>query len=244
MYHDVYRGSTSESGFQNDTAIKYKVRASDFENQVATINDYLKSHNLPKDSVEFTFDDGGESFLTIIAPILEKYGFRGKFYISTGKIGTKGFLNEAQVKELHSKGHIVGSHSHSHPERMSAMSKDEIDHEWNQSQNILKEILGFSPKYASIPNGYQSKAILESMISSGITVIDTSATTTRQRRFKSALVRGRYAVTDDMTVSQLMKLLNSPAYRFKIAMRWYALSFAKKMLGNTYLSIRSKLVKK
>ena len=37
MYHDFYRYDKSESGFQNSTALKYKVSAEAFEAQVHAI---------------------------------------------------------------------------------------------------------------------------------------------------------------------------------------------------------------
>lgn len=243
MYHDVYRDSPSESGFQNATAIKYKVNADSFEEHVAAIDSYMREHKLSPRTVEFTFDDGGVSFLNIVAPILEKYGFRGKFYISTGYIGSKGFLNADQIRELNNRGHIIGSHSHSHPERMSAMSVADINNEWRISQGLLAEVLGTTPTYASIPNGYQSKDVLNAMTSAGISVIDTSATTTRQSKFNNATVRGRYAITDDTTVEEVIQLISSPMCRFKKSVRWQVLSVSKKILGDSYLKIRSFLAK-
>lgn len=244
MYHDVYRESPSESGFQNATAIKYKVDAITFEEQVAAIERYLRQRKLPTDAIDFTFDDGGISFLTVIAPILEKYGFRGKFYISTGYIGCEGFLDANQVKELSIRGHIIGSHSHSHPERMISMSIDDINDEWRMSQKLLTEIIGKTPHYASIPNGYQSKEVLHAMTFAGISTIDTSATTTRSSHFNGAIVRGRYAITDDTRVEDVIRLLTSPTYRLQKSLRWHILSFAKKILGNTYLTIRASLTKR
>ena len=89
MYHDIVTKTDKSSGFQNDSAFQYKVEESAFEEQVKALQG--------KDVV-FTFDDGGESFLTKIAPILEKYGFKGVFFISTKYIGTQGFLTKEQVK--------------------------------------------------------------------------------------------------------------------------------------------------
>lgn len=241
MYHDIYRDSPTESGFQNPTAIKYKVSAHKFEQQVASIDEYLRNNKLPVDAIDFTFDDGGVSSLTLAAPILERYGFRGKFYISTGYIGSKGFLDAEQIKELKGRGHEVGSHSHSHPERMNAMSQKNINDEWKFSQMVLAEILGHSPTYASIPNGYSSKSVLNGITASGIKVIDTSATTTKQSQFKNASIRGRYAITDDMSVDMVMQIIESPSFRLRKAFRWHLLSIAKALLGNSYIKIRSLL---
>lgn len=241
MYHDIYRDSTTESGFQNPTAIKYKVRADRFEAQVAAIDSYLRKRKLPASSIDFTFDDGGISFLTVAAPILEKYGFRGIFFVSTGYIGANGFLDVNQIKELQHRGHLIGNHSHSHPERMSVMTTQELNDEWYTSQMILTEVLGHKPKVASIPNGYSSAKVLDAMVDADLTIIDTSATTTYQSHHKDAIIRGRYVITDDMTTDQVIRIISSPVYRIKKAIKWSVLNCAKAILGNSYLKIRAKL---
>lgn len=242
MYHDLYHCDKSESGFQNGTALKYKVSAETFEAQVHAVAEYIKTTHSQSDFVDFTFDDGGESFLTIAAPILEKYGFKGKFYISTKYLGTKGFLQKEQVRELHQRGHYVGSHSHSHPERMDILTNVEINEEWKVSQSILKDIVGFSPKLASIPNGYASKQVVDGMIESGIDLVDTSAITTQSKSYKSAILRGRYAITENTTVGDIIQLISSPFYRTKKWVRYEILEIAKIVLGNSYLAIRKKIL--
>lgn len=241
MYHDLFFSDKSESGFQNSTALKYKVSAKAFEAQVQSIENYLKCNKRQTNSVDFTFDDGGVSAILIAAPILDKYGFKGKFYISTAYLGTKGFLNIEQVKQLLQRGHYVGSHSHSHPERMNILSEKKIDDEWAKSQAIIKDIIGYSPNLASIPNGYISKKVLDGMLKSGIELIDTSAITNKVRHYKSTTLRGRYAITEDTTIQQLMKIISSPSYRIVKRLRYELLEIAKMILGNSYLTIRKKI---
>ena len=87
--------------------------------------------------VLFTFDDGGISFLTIIAPILEKYNQKGIFFISTQYIDTPLFLTKKQIKELRERGHIIGSHSHSHPQNISELANSDLLEEYKNE--IFKE---------------------------------------------------------------------------------------------------------
>ena len=51
MYHDIVRHDYSESGFQNPTAMKYKVKADKFERQVAAIARYLKAKKMSTEAV-------------------------------------------------------------------------------------------------------------------------------------------------------------------------------------------------
>lgn len=243
MYHDVYVKDTSESGFQNSTALKYKVRADKFETQVAAVAEAVRNGLLVKEAIVFTFDDGGVSFNTVAAPILEKYGMRGLFFIATKYIDMPGFLNKEQVAQLAERGHLVGSHSHTHPERISILSKDEIASEWQTSQAILTEILGQTPQIASIPNGYSSSAVLKVMSEAGIREIHTSEPTTKRSRKYDSEIVGRYAVTDDFTTAQVMAIATDAATRHKMALRSQVLGVAKTILGPLYLVIRKILIK-
>lgn len=239
MYHDIIINDGSESGFQNPSALKYKVKSDCFEEQVSAVDSYLRMHNLPRSAVEFTFDDGGVSFITIAATILEKYGFRGVFFISTAYIGSKGFLDAYQIKELVRRGHIVGSHSHSHPQRISSLPDNEIWDEWKYSNELLSECLGKTPFYASIPNGYSSKSVLNAMINAGISKIYTSKPTIHKRNFNGATLSGRYVITDSDTSDSVMRILTSESFRFKQTLRYNSLAIVKTLLGDFYLKLRS-----
>ena len=52
---------------------------------------------------------GGVSFHTPIADMLEPLGWRGHFFITTGRLGQPGFLTSAQVRELHARPCGIGT---------------------------------------------------------------------------------------------------------------------------------------
>ena len=162
MYHDVYCIAETESGFQYPTSFLYKVGADQFESHVCFARDYCNLRGIPLNTIEFTFDDGGESFYRVIAPILEKYGFKGVFFISTSFIDTEKFLTKEQVVSLHQRGHIIASHSHSHPRNMTKLSMSELLFEWKTSKEILENILHTPITIASIPSGYSSSNVVPS----------------------------------------------------------------------------------
>lgn len=242
MYHCVYSTNPEETGFQNSTAFTYKLSSEKFEEQVKTISEYLENNSLPKSTVEFTFDDGGVSFYTVIKPILEKYGFKGIFFVATNQIGSIGFMSADQIRGLANAGHIIGSHSHTHPERMDIMSKTELEYEWTTSRKILSQILGSTIETASIPNGFSSKAVLSSMINAGYIKNYISKPTTSIKRVGSSSVIGRYAITNDMSTAQVLGIVSSRRRRMKIECRDAILGIAKAVLGNFYLIIRKKIL--
>ena len=225
MYHDIVTKNDKSSGFQNENAFQYKVEEQAFEEQVKALQG--------KDVV-FTFDDGGVSFYTKAAPILEKYGFKGVFFISTKYIGTPGFLDKEQVVALAARGHIIGSHSHTHPEIFTKLSKEEVREEWSKSYEILQGMLNNKDLPMSIPNGYASKIIMQEAIDCGFTDIYTSQPTTKVKTFIGHKVIGRYVVHENMTTEDVLRIVTSQGTKMKMAMKWHVLNMVKSVLGSSY----------
>ena len=233
MYHDIVTKEDKSSGFQNESAFQYKVLESAFEEQVKALQG--------KDVV-FTFDDGGVSFITKAAPILEKYGFKGVFFISTKYIGTSGFLTAEQIKALEERGHIVGSHSHSHPEIFTKLSEEEVREEWLKSYEILQSILGRKDLPMSIPNGYASKTIMQEAIDCGFTDIYTSQPTTKNKSFQKHNVIGRYVVHENMSTADVLRIVTSKGCQMKMALKWHVLNVVKGVLGESYDALKAKVL--
>src|SRR5437763_1968838 len=151
MYHDVVEnGDFESSGFPGEGAHVYKLRREDFVRhldaiaaasaQVTTVRD-LHGSPLQHSPVLLTFDDGGVSFHHPIADLLEGRGWRGHFFITTDRIGTPGFLSVRELRDLYRRGHVIGSHSCSHPTRMAALPRASLDGEWRQSVAKLSALL-------------------------------------------------------------------------------------------------------
>src|SRR5260370_21257869 len=173
MYHDVVEnGDFESSGFPGEGAHVYKLRREDFERHLDAIAASTAAVStvgqLEGRPVLLTFDDGGVSFHHPIADLLEARGWRGHFFVTSDRVGTPGFLTEPQLRELHRRGHIIGSHSCSHPTRMAALTRAEMDREWRQSIARLSELLGDAVKVASVPGGYYSREAGESAPARGI----------------------------------------------------------------------------
>lgn len=243
MYHDVYRHDTNESGFLRERDLPYKIKADRFEQQVKAIDEYCQKNNLDKKNVVFTFDDGGKSFYSVIAPILEKYGYKGLFFISTKYIGTPTFLNEKEIKDLYNRGHIIGTHAHTH-EHLYTLTDEEVENEWRESVSILSHIVDAPIQYASIPNGDTSKRVLESASKNGIKHIYTSEPTTKAGTFDDMEVVGRYVVFSDSTTEYVVSIVSSPFKRFELSCKRALLKVIKTMLGSSYVKLKNCLYKK
>jgi peptidoglycan/xylan/chitin deacetylase (PgdA/CDA1 family) len=168
MYHDVVEPGREEgSGFPGGPARIYKLSTTRFADHLDAVaasgavvcNNVETLAEAPQPPVLFTFDDGGVSFLDPIAGMLEARGWRGHFFITTGRIDTPGFLTSPQVRELAVRGHVVGSHSMSHPTRMADLAPAQLAEEWTGSRARLEDILGRPILTASVPGGYFSRQV-------------------------------------------------------------------------------------
>ena len=246
MYHDVYEVSSAESGFDTPGAKHYKIDKTTFVEHVKAITQYCEANGLRKENILFTFDDGGLSFYTIIAPILEEYGWRGVFFISTQYLGTEGFMTSSQIADLHQRGHIIGSHSHHH-RVLTEFSLEEVKMEIGQSVSILSEMLGERISTISIPNGCYSNEILDLVVDEGVTTIYTSKPTTKEQTYKRANLIGRYAISYNTTATDVMHIIKQPSLRARMEMKYNILQLLKRVLGSNYsklkIWIRTHLIK-
>src|SRR5262245_20800636 len=135
MYHDVTPdGLEGSSGFPGGDAARYKLSRAQF---AAHIDAIARRVEVPV----LTFDDGGAS-AEWIADILDRRQWRGQFFVTTGYLNRPGFLSISQLRALHARHHLIGSHSHSHPLRMASCSDDRLREEWRRSSSVLADALG------------------------------------------------------------------------------------------------------
>lgn len=240
MYHDVYAHDINESGFLRERDLLYKMEADAFEDQVRSISEYCKTVGVSKEHVVFSFDDGGKSFYSVIAPILEKYGFKGLFFITTKYIGNNTFLNEAEIRNLHKRGHIIGSHAHTH-EHLYTLSDNQLEEEWKISTEILSRILSEKIKYASIPNGDTSKRVLHYAQKYGIEHVYTSEPTTKVSDWNGVEVIGRYVLLGDSSTDYVMSIIKSKKTRILLICKRTLLMLIKSVLGQYYVKLKNML---
>lgn len=238
MYHDVYDVSNQESGFNIDSNYPYKLKVSDFESQISAISRYIKKNSISSEYVRLSFDDGGISFYTLIMPIIEKYGFKGYFYIATEYIGQKGFLTEPMIKEMSDRGHYIGGHSHTHRQRMNDLPYNVLKEDWKMCIDTLTRILGKPCTIASLPNGFTSDSILKVLMELGIKELYSSEPSEDLVNEGLMEIRGRYGIRNTMSVEDVLAVTFSESRKCKIRRKKAILNFAKKILGNNYIRIR------
>lgn len=244
MYHDVTSGGDADAvGFPGAVAARYKVDAAELGRQL----DVIRSRSLAVGlvapgavlpAVALTFDDGGASALRA-ADALEARGWRGHFFVTTGKIDAAGFLTATEVAELAERGHVVGSHSHTHPTYMGRLSRGELEREWLESRERLGAVLGRPPEHASVPGGFLSPEVVETAAAAGFGVLMTSEPTLRPRRHDGLLVLGRYtiwAATPTERAADYAQGRLGPRARLWLA--WKAKTLSKRVSPAAYERLR------
>lgn len=248
-YHDVIAGNEFDSsGFPGAASASYKLPARDFVAHLDAIGatgahvsrvDKVSSADPGATPVFLTFDDGGVGALSQTAPLLEARGWVGHFFVVSDRIGTEGFLDEEGIRELHRRGHLVGSHSCTHPLRFSGLSMDDMVREWKDSRTALEDILRARVTAASVPGGYFRTSAAEAAARAGYRTLFTSEPMTRVRQVGGCVVLGRYSIRRRSTPAIASALVvGHGAARGRQWATWNAKKVIKAAGGNVYLAIR------
>jgi peptidoglycan/xylan/chitin deacetylase (PgdA/CDA1 family) len=239
MYHDVViDGAEDRSGFPGRDAALYKVTTRDFEEHLAA----LSGLGIRDSGLALTFDDGGESAMDA-ADILERHGFVGHFFVTTNYIGTPGFLDAGQVRALHARGHVIGSHSCSHPLRMGHCPWPQLIEEWTQSRAVLEDALGCEVRWASVPGGDFSPSVAEAAARAGLSHLFTSEPSASVRHAFGLDLRGRFTIQRWTTTATVLGLASTdwlPCARQAVV--WNAKKLTKQIGGERYLRLRQLLI--
>lgn len=132
----------------------------------------------PAMMVSLTFDDGYGSHYSVVAPALEKYGYRGTFNIivnQTGRSRSGATMDWAKVAELAARGHEIALHSKSHPESLlegwNPKPESVLRYEMDLGQQQISQKIGVPCRIFCFPGNHvgqngelESRAMLAGML--------------------------------------------------------------------------------
>jgi len=254
-YHDIITGSAfNSSGFTGVGTDSYKLDTVAFRRHLESIEDEVMAHRsarrpgLVLDALSgserplgclLTFDDGGVSAITTIAPMLEEFGWRGHFFITTDYIDAPGFLTREQIRELRRRGHVIGSHSCSHRGRMSSQPAERLVSEWGISKEILSGILDEEVTTAAVPSGYYAPHVAEAAAIVGLKALFTLEPQAMVESRGGCLVFGRYLVKRNVSPRLAGKLAVGSVYPCaRQWLLWNVKKLAKSGLRGFYPKVR------
>jgi peptidoglycan/xylan/chitin deacetylase (PgdA/CDA1 family) len=251
LYHDVLGDPRRpESGFAGADADIYKLTLPTFEAHLDAIAHAglavfnggvsdLSAWLAAPERVFLTFDDGGASAWPVIAECLERRGWRGLFFITTGRLDQPGFLRSEELRNLAATGHIVGSHSVNHPPRMSALDLPELHREWGESRKRLEGVLQQPVTIGSVPGGYFSPAVALAASAEGYDLLFTSEPRRHPWRIQGTTLAGRFSVVAKTPVNRVAELaVGQPAACLRQALGWNAKKLVKRAGGAGWLAFR------
>src|ERR1700730_1554147 len=167
MYHELELPDRaicqSEPGY-----VRYVLPVSDFRAQMQSlkrlgmrglsVSDALASPD--QHAVAITFDDGCETDLLAVAPILEELGLGATFYATAGFLGRPGYMSPAQLREVCDHGFEIGCHSLTHP-YLTDLDDSGLRREIVEAKRHLEEIAGRPIKHFSCPGGRYDRRVVE-----------------------------------------------------------------------------------
>lgn len=80
------------------------------------------------------------------------------------------WLTDAQIRELHADGHIIGLHSHTHPTRLGELTPNGQRGEYERNSREIARLTGEAPKSVSHPCGHYTDVTLSILKDMGVTV--------------------------------------------------------------------------
>ncbi len=119
-------------------------------------------------AVSLTFDDSMKEHYTIVAPELEKRGFRGTFWMcgawmpADPQADTTHFT-WAEAKEMSDNGHEMSNHSWSHP-YLTMLSEEELIEQIRKNDEAILENIGKPSTTFCFPYNAFNDAVLEKVM--------------------------------------------------------------------------------
>ena len=248
MYHEIELPNRklcqSEPGY-----VRYVISLEQFRAQMSAIqqsglrgvsvSDALAFSN---PAVALTIDDGCETDVLAIAPVLKQFGYSATFYVTAGFLGKPGYMSVSQLQELSNLDFEIGSHSMTHP-YLSDLDEGKLHREIVDSKTMLEGIIGKLVEHFSCPGGrYDSRAIMVAKKAGYRTVANSNP---RANSFLTdPFALGRVAITRDLSPTAFQKLCRGEML-WMLGLRVGLRDSAKRLLGNTaYDKVRSALLKR
>ena len=169
-YHQLRDFKPSDS----KTAKDYIVPGNSFREQMKLLSDsgyhsilpdqlydYLTyGKPLPDKPVMITFDDTRLEHFEVAVPEMNKYGFKGAFFIMTVSLNRPGYMTKEQVRQLADEGHTVGLHTWNH-QNVKTFAEEDWSIQIVKPSEQLKQITGKPVDYFAYPFGLWNKPALE-----------------------------------------------------------------------------------
>ncbi len=251
MYHAL-EDEKHPAGAKNQGEQLYIVSVDNFREQMLylhtqgfqafLIQELLELDNWPQKAVVITFDDGHESNYILALPILQEYGFKAEFFITTGWTDTQHFLTREQIVHLYKAGMSIGSHSVTH-RYFDDLTDEEIEQELKKSQRSLEKITASKVCGISLPGGRLKLSPNKKAKLNNYKVVCTSSPGILRKESLNYLIP-RFTIKQNTSLKYFSRIVHLESnLMIKIKTKESMLYYAKKLLGNNlYDNIRRSIL--
>ena len=175
-YHHIRETKPGES----ETMKSYSVSPSQFAEQMKALKDsgyetilpnqlyeYLVyGGKLPAKPVMLTFDDTDEEQFSIGETEMQKYGFKGVYFIMTVSINRPRYMTKEQLKQLADEGNAVESHTWDH-HMVTKYQGDDWEKQFVKPRKTIEDITGKTADYFAYPYGLWNEAAIPELKKAG-----------------------------------------------------------------------------
>lgn len=191
------------------------------------------------DGTLLTFDDGHVSNYALAFPLLVERGASADFFVNPGRVGSSGFADWAQLREMADGGMSIQSHGWDH-RYFTELTPAELHQDLLRSRLAIEDAIGRPVRLLTPPGGRMPAGLVAAARAAGYEHVLGSQPGTIDARDASLLPR--MAVTAGLNDRTLGQWLNGDGIAGARA-RYAVLGFAKRALGNrTYERVRRGLL--
>lgn len=157
-----------------------------------------KYKNNKQCAISYTFDDGLLEHATLVAPKMEKLGFRGTFWVNGKTIESHDSIKPrtswTQLKKMSKNGHEISNHGWSH-KNLNRLTLKEVKEEIEKNDSAIWTNIGQQPRTFCYPFNAKSDSV--------IAIASENRVDTRTKQFS---VGGKSTVENlDLRVEELLK---------------------------------------
>jgi peptidoglycan/xylan/chitin deacetylase (PgdA/CDA1 family) len=105
---------------------------------------------------------GPERYTKLMDRMLESAG------LNPATLSKRLWMGDSHLKDLHSQGHVIGLHSHTHPTRLERLSIESQRNEYGENFKYLQSLLGEVPEAMSHPCNSYNRDTLKVLREMGI----------------------------------------------------------------------------
>lgn len=129
---------------------------------------FIRGGPAGKRQVALTFDDAPDAkFTPQVLDVLKTYRVKATFFL----VGYRAAAQPEIVKRMVREGHVIGNHSYNHP-NFAKLSLESFTKQIEQTQQILKPLIGYSPRFVRPPYGEIKQEQLEWAAARHLTVVN------------------------------------------------------------------------